>query len=570
MNHIDPNFLARSKAAFRSEGQTTLADAKRLAEGDKDLTATQRRDLVSALNRLEQLFQTPLEKLEASPRRMRELLGSASPAQVGVSEKTFANIRSLVAKAVQRYGRPISPLTKRIAVAPGWTVLLEQIEQAYHRQSLYRLATYATVMGMPPEGITTETLLGLYAALEAEEVVKNPKDIISQTVTNWNRAIRCVPDWPQHRLTSPFKTEALAFPLTTFPNSFQVDVATWRERMAHPDPLDEEAPARALRPATIEHRIYVFRQFASALVQSGHLKIEAITSLRVMFEPAAFKAGLRVFLDRSGKTRTQRVHNLARSLRLIGKHYCRMDEDTLAILEGICRKLDPGNRRQMTARNRQRLGQFDDPRNVARLLTFPEQEAKRALAHKDPIRAAKGMERAVAVALLIRCGLRISSLRTLELTDFSWTSTGSCILVIPAERTKGGRPLEFELNGEVTTLLKRHLEGFRPRLPGADGPYLFPSPEGGARSKTSLGGAIHKVMRQKAGLEMNPHLFRHAIAKIAVEADPGAYLAVSRVLGHTTLDTTMSHYLGTESKAAVRHVDRLLDEAKAKASKGTK
>ena len=49
---------------------------------------------------------------------------------------------------------------------------------------------------------------------------------------------------------------------------------------------------------------------------------------------------------------------------------------------------------------------------------------------------------------------------------------------------------------------------------------------------------------------MNPHLFRHAIAKIAVEADPGAYLAVSRVLGHTTLDTTMGHYLGTETKAA--------------------
>jgi len=337
--------------------------------------------------------------------------------------------------------------------------------------------------------------------------------------------------------------------------------------MATPDPLDEEAPARALRPATIEHRIFVFRLFASALVQSGHLTIEAITSLGVLLEPAAFKAGLRVFLDRSGK-KTQRVHNLARSLRLIGKHYCRMDEATLAILEGICRKLDPGNRRQMTVRNRQRLGQFDDPRNVARLLTFPERESRRAAAEKNPLRAAKGMERALAVALLIHCGLRISSLRTLELSDFTWTSTGVCILVVPAERTKGGRPLEFELNGEVTALLKRHLEGFRPHLPGADGPYLFPGPAGGALSKTSLAGAIHRIMRQKAGLEMNPHLFRHAIAKIAVEADPGAYLAVSRVLGHTTLDTTMGHYLGTESKAAGRHVDKLLDEAKAKASKG--
>jgi integrase len=42
---------------------------------------------------------------------------------------------------------------------------------------------------------------------------------------------------------------------------------------------------------------------------------------------------------------------------------------------------------------------------------------------------------------------------------------------------------------------------------------------------------------------------------------------VSRVLGHTTLDTTMGHYLGTEAKAAGRHMDRLLNEAKSKAAK---
>lgn len=141
------------------------------------------------------------------------------------------------------------------------------------------------------------------------------------------------------------------------------------------------------------------------------------------------------------------------------------------------------------------------------------------------------------------------------------------MLVVPAHRTKGSRVLEYELNAEVTALLQHHIATFRPLLPGADGPCLFPGPDGRPRSKTALSDGICRGMR-RAGLEMNPHLFRHAIAKIAVEADPGAYLAVSRVLGHTTLDTTMGHYLGTESKAAGRHVDRLLSEAKAKAPKG--
>lgn len=566
MQYVAPQFLARSQEAFLSEERLSLADVKRLAEADISLTSTQRRDLVSALNRVEQVFETPLEKLEASPRRLRELFASKSPAQLNLSEKTFANIRSLVTKAVERYGRPVSPLTKRIAIAPLWQDLLNRITVPYQRQGLYRLAAYSSVMGIAPEQVTTQTLLGLFEALNAEEAIKNPKDVLKNTIANWNRSARTVPGWPQVLLSSPFKREPYALLLGAFPASFQADVALWRGRMANPDPLDEEAPARALRPATIEARIYNFRQFASALVHTGHLLVEAITSLSVLFQPEAFKAALRFFLERAGK-KTQRVHNLARSMRLIGKHYGRLDEPTLATLETICQKLDPGNRRQMTERNRKRLGQFDDPRNVARLLTFPEREAKRALAEKNPLRAAKAMERAVAVDLLIHCGLRIGSLRTLELSDFAFLSLGLAVLVVPGERTKTGQPLEFELNVEVTARLKRHIAAFRSCLPQADGPYLFPGPQGGARSQTAMADAIRRGMR-RAGLEMNPHLFRHAIAKIVTDADPGAYLPVSRVLGHTTLDTTMAHYLGAGTKASGRYLDELLSETKAKSSKG--
>jgi len=566
MQYVDPTFLTRSRVAFVSENQATLADMKRFAEDDGDLNNTQRRDLVSALNRVEQVFDSSLEKLEASPRQIRELFASRSAAQVNLSEKTFANIRSLVIQALERYAPRPMPLTRRIPLALSWQELLDRIETAYQRQALYRLATYSTVMGIAPEEVTIQTLLGLFEAIKAEEAIKNPKDVLKNTIINWNRSVRTVAGWPPIALSSPFKQEPYALSLKAFPASFQADVAFWRERMTDPDPLDEEAPARALRPATIEHRVYSFRQFASALVHTGHRPIEAITSLNVLFEPETFKAALRFFLDRSGR-KTQRVHNLARSMRLIAKHYGRLDEATLATLEKICRKLDPGNRRQMTERNRKRLGQFDDPRNVARLLTFPEREAKRALAETNPLRAAKAMERAVAVDLLIHCGLRIGSLRTLKLADFTFLSSGLATLVVPGERTKTGRPLEFELNAEVTARLKRHIAAFRSRLPEADGPYLFPGVNRKPRSKTALSDGIRRGM-MRAGLEMNPHLFRHAIAKIAVEADPGAYLPVSRVLGHTTLDTTMGHYLGTESKAAGRHVDRLLDEAKAKASKG--
>ena len=69
------------------------------------------------------------------------------------------------------------------------------------------------------------------------------------------------------------------------------------------------------------------------------------------------------------------------------------------------------------------------------------------------------------------------------------------------------------------------------------------------------------VMRKRAGLLMNPHLIRHAIAKIVVERDPSLYAVVSRQLGHKRMDMTMQSYLGTETRASGRHINKLLRQA---------
>ena len=65
-------------------------------------------------------------------------------------------------------------------------------------------------------------------------------------------------------------------------------------------------------------------------------------------------------------------------------------------------------------------------------------------------------------------------------------------------------------------------------------------------------------MRKRAGLVMNPHLVRHTVSKVVVERDPGLYAGMSRQLGHTRMDTTMQSYLGTETRASGRHIDKLL------------
>ncbi|TVR07176.1 MAG: hypothetical protein EA385_13555, partial [Salinarimonadaceae bacterium] len=136
-----------------------------------------------------------------------------------------------------------------------------------------------------------------------------------------------------------------------------------------------------------------------------------------------------------------------------------------------------------------------------------------------------------------------------------------------AHAMKANRPHEVVLASEAADLLRAFLDWFRSRLPGAEGPWLFPGVDGGARSKNAVYEAVATALK-RAGIAGNPHLVRHIIAKICLELDPASAFAVSRLLGHTSLSTTSAHYLGTESKAAGRFVDKLLDKARDKARDG--
>ena len=332
--------------------------------------------------------------------------------------------------------------------------------------------------------------------------------------------------------------------------------------MTDPDPFDGAALARPLRAITVDGQVAIIRRFASALVQRGVLPLDQVADLAALVDVERYKAGLRFFLERLGRPNGY-LRKIANTLRYVAIHHCRVDEATRTELTRLCRRLDPREPRQMGQRNRERLRQFDDPDKVTRLLVFPVAERARGLAQRNPLRAAKCFERALAVALLIHCTLRIQNLRTIDMaTDLS-RAGGRCYLSITGERVKNGQALEFELPEPVAALLDEYRTLYRPRLPGADGPYLFPGRAGGPRPYNTMASDLAGALRKHAGLVMTPHLFRHAIAKVVVERDPGLTVAMSRQLGHRRIDTTMTHYLGTETRAAGRHINRLLHEAMA-------
>ena len=155
----------------------------------------------------------------------------------------------------------------------------------------------------------------------------------------------------------------------------------------------------------------------------------------------------------------------------------------------------------MGRRNRDRLEQFDDPENVRRLLAFPEAEAARALRKANPFRRAKGIERALAVSLLIFTGLRIKNLRHIRHASDIRRVNGRAVLKVDAAEVKNGEALEFELQPETLALLDRFLAEHRPQLPGSDGPYLFPGQDGGPKSDN----AMREAVSASAQEALRPH-----------------------------------------------------------------
>jgi integrase len=297
-----------------------------------------------------------------------------------------------------------------------------------------------------------------------------------------------------------------------------------------------------------------------------------MTGLAVFFEGDHFKAGLRCLLKRApdGTISTHHAFAAAGTLISVARHYVRLEEARLVQIEAVRRKIDPQKPRTMGRRNRDRLDQFDDERNVERLLNFPEAEATRALANRNPFRRAKGMERALAVSLLIVTALRIKNLRSIHLTRNIRRAGARVFVLFGRTESKNGIDIEIELPADTVKLLDRFIAEHRPHLPGHEGAYLFPGQDGGPKSDNAMREGINAALKRHAGLTVSPHLFRHIVAKIAIERDPSLYGAVSRHLGHKSIGTTLGSYLGTETKAASRRLNEIIAEAKASAdAKGT-
>ncbi len=559
MNMIDPDLALQATLPV---DVPTLADAIARIVNDPDLAPTRRRDMASALRSVAKALGRPPEILPASAHWLQPRLERAHPEQLGISAKRWRNISSDAMAALRHLG-----LAQQVArgrnepLAPAWAVLAEAISDktALHRR-LSRFIGFCSRLGIAPEEVDDHVVAAFLEALTDGLLLKRPMPIVQQVVLRWNQASAEIAGWPRQQLTRIDRRDTYCFEWEAFPKSFRNDLERWLNRLSGADILANDTPEKPLAEATLKHRRHQIRALASACCRAG-FDITRMKSLAILAEPDNLRLGLRWQLERNGNETSGAIHGIATAIKGLARHYVGVDEATLDEIRDICRRLDPGSE-GLTEKNRERLRQFDDPVNVGMLQNVPDRLLREAEVRPDSPRSALKVQNAFAILLLLMAPIRLRNLVALDLERHIQRDRGrETFLVIDRSEVKNQQDLEFPLPAETARLLDIYVTRYLPKLVPTSTTWVFPRRTGdGHKREGHLSGQISREIFRLTGLEVHAHLFRHIAAKFYLDANPGGYEVVRRLLGHRSMNTTVRAYTGLEGAAAARHYDGVINE----------
>jgi integrase len=557
-----------SRNISQAEPMSALSLADLLAKvAASNLPERKRQELSSAIRTAARALGRLPENVPADGRLLAGRLKDVEPAATGISRGRWANIRSLLRTALAVV-QPISPGRHQNDLRPEWLALWNELTSKSDKIALSRVLRFCSARGITPNAVTKETFDDFHLHLE-RSLLKRPSQTFAMTVRAWQRVRAAIPGWPQLGVSIPDRRKQWVSGWDCFPDALRRDCQAWLDRLAGRDLVEDEVSFRPVRPVTLAHREWQIRAFASALVRMGR-DAATLTSLSDLVEIDAFKTGLRCFLDRAGGAPTTGIADLASSLKAVARHYVRVGPDHLQRMGAIIGRLSPG-RRGLTETNMTRLRPFNEQENVSALLALPRELMRQARRHRNPQRGAVRAQMAVAIEILLMAPIRMRNLVNLDIEQHLVRSVQGGVLhiVIEAEDVKNEEPLEHPLPLESAALIDTYIEKFRPRLSSKNGTALFPGIDSDPKNQDAFGTQISRTVRAHTGLRVNPHLFRHLGAKLYLDANPGDYETVRRVLGHRSLQTTIDFYTGLETPAAARHFDKTILNLRTESTAGS-
>jgi integrase len=541
----------------------SMAELLARIEGDAELSPTRKRDLASAVRSFCRHLKLDPANTPAAHAYFRRHVQQFHHLKAGTSRKTFQNARALVSSALRRY---VIAQTQRggNGLAPEWKSLWDLLrDKPDLRFGMSRLMRFCSDRGIAPDSVSDAVTSNFLAWLRDETFVKRPEAVHKRCLVNWNKCSATIPDWPERKLSVPNLRTTYCIPWSSLPPPLRADAEAWLSHLAEADPLSLDGPAWPARPATIHHRRFQIRQLVSALVQRGH-RIDRLKSLRDLVKPKIAEEALRFFFERNGNTKSSQVSGLAAVMFTIAKHWCKVEGEQLDALARLRRNL-AYRVKGLTSKNRARLRQFTDRRNIEALLYLPQRIYDAADRNsRSRITSSLDMQVAVAVELLLMMPIRRSNLVRLRFGPEGHIHPrqdrhGTTHIVIDGREVKNKQALEYPVPRESSDLLEIYIERFRPVLVKSPSYWVFPG-EGpsGHKALDQFSRQFRKTIRNWTGLDVNIHLMRHIGAKLYLDENPGAYEVVRRVLGHKSLSTTVNNYTGLEVEAAVKHFDAVI------------
>jgi integrase len=532
----------------------TLADVLNLLD-QSGLTGTRRRDMVSAVKRICEMFETMPAGVPAQPLHLRELLSRIRPAAHGVTAKSYSNLRSLFAAALQIAG-VIDPLGRGSARRhPEWRPLLEAIADDKRLSS--GLATFANWCGsqhVSPGEVNDTTVQRFLAWLEARTLQPKPRDLVRRVLKLWNEASTKFNCWPTTQLTPlSFKAPSRHLNWSDLSPSFQQDAVTYLALRANPDLFDErpEAPRRPLAATTLRQQREHLRLAASILIQDG----EAIAALADLVKPDRFKKVLRYYHNQANREPNAFVIALAKTLIQVARYHPGAPSTEVGELKRLTSNL-PAIPQDLTDKNKALLRRLESERVRAKLLFLPEQLIEKVAKdlERDRLRFVDAQV-AIAIDILLATPLRPQNLSALSWRDnFSEPNgpRGKLVLHIAARHTKTKKQ-DFiaEMPDEVARRLRWYRRHVMPRLGADQKGHLFVSDSGRRKRQETISKQITDALANHVGIHMTPHQFRHFGATSYLERHPEDFETARALLGHASTKTTRI-YAGSSSRRASR------------------
>ena len=555
---VDPN-------PFADLTVISLATLKERVEEDRSVELLRRREICSAITTVAKWLNMPPEMIPAAMSYLRPRLGGLHPIQLGVSDRRIQNVRSLLLSAFRIAGisTKLAPYTAKMS--PAWQQLWDLMEgDRYGRTELSRLFRYCSANGIVPSDLSDVISSDFLTALEAESLIKKPKVRHQSVCRVWNQQAgnHAGSGWPQIELTIPkYDNRLYGIDESLVSNAIKDDLAGYLAHLAGADLFG--SMSKPFRPKSVEIFRGHFWRYLSALHHSG-VGIADVNALDELVVPAMFERALRWLYERNGKKTSKHIGEIAWAVRCYAVKYRNCDDETLAFYKRAIERLrvnTPG----LSDKNRTAMAQFNDPKAVTRYVALPSTLWSKAVAigmtveGRNKRKEAQLMvQAAVAIEIAMFAPIRIQNLSTIRLDQHISWNANRLRLSFPAHEVKNDQALDFLLPVEASERIKRYINEWRSLFMPATNPHLFPGRNGKPKDQSALRNQMKKAIFDHTGLQMTPHQFRHAAAKLLLDAKPGHYEVVRKLLGHKTLTTTYAHYAGAETDAAIELYDDII------------